>query len=111
MIFNKNLPCKLRKGGFRRALFIHQLCEGRCYSDEGFVCEACAEAEAGDEAVEAVGVEKVSGDREVLLEARPLFLGKRSIQLRLKLSLLLHQLFHAAIRTDGAMVGREISVV
>ena len=103
MIFNKNLSCKLRKGGFRRALFIRQICKGCVCSDEDFVCEAGAEAEAGDEAVEAVGVEKIGGDREVLLEIRPLFLVKRSIQLRLKLALLLHQLFHAAVRTDGAL--------
>ena len=54
-----------------------QLCEGRVCSDEGFVCKASAEAEAGDEAVEAVSVEKISADREVLLEVRPLFFGDR----------------------------------
>ena len=53
-----------------------QFRKGRICSDEGFVCELCAEAEAGDETVEAVDVEKVSGDREVLLEDLPLFLGE-----------------------------------
>ena len=72
MIFNKNLPCKLHKGGFRRAVIINQLCEGRVRSDEDFVREACAEAEAGDEAVEAVGVDEICGGRKVLLEVRPL---------------------------------------
>ncbi len=67
--------------------------------------EACAEAKAGDEAVEAVGVEKVGGDREVLLEVRLLFLGKRSIQLRLKVALLLRELLHSATRADGALAG------
>ena len=67
--------------------------------------EAGTEAEAGDEAVEAVGVEKVGGDREVLLEVLPLFLGERSVQFRLKLALLLHQLLLPAARADGAMAG------
>lgn len=58
------------------ALVVRQICEGRVCSDEDFVCEAGAEAEAGDEAIEAVGVEKVGGDREVLIEVRPLFLGE-----------------------------------
>ena len=105
MIFNKNLPCKLRKGGFRRALFIHQLCEGRVCSDEDFVCDAGAEAEAGDEVIEGVGVEKIGGDRKVLLEIRPLFLGERSVQFGLKVALLLRELLNAAVRADGALAG------
>lgn len=105
MIFNKNLPCKLRKGGFRRALFIHQFGAWRVCFDEGFVSESCAEAEAGGEAVEAVGVEKISAGREVLLEVLPLFLGERIIQIGLKVALFLHQLFHSAVRADGALAG------
>ena len=73
--------------------------------------EACAEAEAGDEAIEAVGIEKVGAYRELLLEVLPLFLGERSVQFGLKIALFLHQLFHAAVRTDGTVAGREISVV
>ena len=65
--------------------------------------EPCAEAEAGDETVEAVGVEKVSADREVLLEVRSLFLSKRLSQFRLKVALFLHQLFHPAVRVDSAL--------
>lgn len=42
------------------SVFVHrQLCEGCVCSDKGFVHEARTEAEAGDETVEAVGVEKV----------------------------------------------------
>ena len=67
--------------------------------------ESGAEAEAGDEAVEAVGVEKIGGDREVLLEIRPLFLGERSVQFGLKVALLLCELLHPAARTDGALAG------
>jgi hypothetical protein len=44
------------------------------------VREASAEAEADDEAIEAVGVEKIGGDREVLLKIRSLFLGERLVQ-------------------------------
>ena len=58
------------------ALVVHQIREGRVCSGEDFVREAGAEAEAGDEAVEAVGVEKVGGDREVRLEVRSLLLGE-----------------------------------
>ena len=47
----------------RFSAFVHrQLCEGRVCSDEDFVCEARAEAEAGDEAVEAVSVEEIGGE-------------------------------------------------
>lgn len=67
--------------------------------------EACAEAEAGDETVETAGVKKVGGDREVLLEVRPLFLGERLGQLGLEIALFLHQLFHTAARADGALAG------
>ena len=49
------------------ALVLRQIGKGRVCSDEYFMREARSEAEAGDEAVEAVGVEKVGGDREVLL--------------------------------------------
>ena len=90
----------------RFSAFVHrQLCEGRVCSDEDFVCEARAEAEAGDEAVKTVGVEKVSGDREVLLEVCPLFFGERSVQLGLKVALLLRELLHSATRADGALAG------
>ena len=41
-----------------------QICEGCVSSDEDFMREAGAEAEAGDETIEAIGVEKVGGDRE-----------------------------------------------
>ena len=58
----------------------YQICEGRVCSDEGFVREVGAETEAGDETVEAVGVEKVGGDREILFECRPLILGERIVQ-------------------------------
>ena len=86
--------------------FIHrQLCEGRVCSDEDFVCEVSAEAEAGGEAVEAVGVEKISADREVLLEVLPLFLGERIIQIGLKVALLLRELLHSATRADGVLAG------
>ena len=51
--------------------------------------EARAEAEADDEAIEAVGVEKIGGDRKVLLEIRPFFLGERLVQFRLKVALFL----------------------
>jgi hypothetical protein len=34
-----------------------------------------------------------------------LFLGKRSIQLRLKVALLLRELLHSATRADGALAG------
>ena len=78
---------------------LRQTCEGRVCSDEDFVCEAGAEAEADDEAIEAVGVENVSAEREVLLEDRPLFLCKRSVQFGLKVALFLHLLFHSAVRT------------
>ena len=44
------------------AFVIRQISEGRSCSNEGFVHKAGAEAKAGDEAVEAVGVEKVSGE-------------------------------------------------
>lgn len=67
--------------------------------------EARTEAEAGDEAIEAVCVEKIGGDRKVLLEIRPLFLGERLVQFGLKVALFLHHLFHAAARTDGALAG------
>ena len=105
MIFNKNLSCKLRKGGFRRALFIRQICKGCVCSDEDFVCEAGAEAEAGDEVIEAVGVEKVGGEREVLFEVCPLFFGERSGQLGLKVALFLRELLNAAARSDSALAG------
>ena len=101
----QNLPCKLRKGGFRCALFIRQLCEGRVCSDKGFVHEARAEAEAGDKTIEAVGVEKVGGEREVLLEVRPLFLGERFVQFGLKVALFLRKLLHSATGADGALAG------
>ena len=87
------------------ALVIRQISEGRVCSDEDFVREAGAEAEAGDEAVKAVGVEKVGGDREVLLEVRPLFLSERFFQFSLKVALFLHQLFHSAVRADGTLAG------
>lgn len=87
------------------ALVVRQISEGRVCSDEDFVCEASAEAEAGGEAVEAVGVENVGAEREVLLEVRPLFLGERLVQFGLEAALFLHQLFHAAARTDGALAG------
>ena len=44
------------------AFVFRQICEGRVCSDEGFVSEAGTKAEAGDEAIETVGVEKVCGD-------------------------------------------------
>ena len=92
--------------------FVHrQLCEGRVCSDEDFVREASAEAEADDEAIETVGVEKICGDREVLLEVRPLFLGERFGQFGLEVALLLCELLHPAARSDGALTGREISIV
>ena len=87
------------------ALVLRQICEGGVCSDEDFVREAGAEAEAGDEAVEAVGVEKISADREVLLEVLPLFLGERIIQIGLKVALLLRELLHSATRADGALAG------
>ena len=62
------------------AFVVRQIREGRVCSDEDFVCKAGAEAEAGDEVIETVGVEKIGGDREVLLEIRPLFLGERLVQ-------------------------------
>ena len=67
--------------------------------------EASAEAEAGDEAVEAVGVEKVGGDREVLLKDFPLFLGERILQLGIKVAMLLRKLLDFAARTDGSLAG------
>lgn len=67
--------------------------------------EASAKAEAGDEAVEAVGVEKIGGDREVLLEVCPLFLGERSGQFGLEVVLLLCELLYPAARSDGALAG------
>ena len=67
------------------------------------MCEASAVAEAGDEIVEAVGVEKVGGDREVLLEIRPLFLGERSGQFGLEVALFLRKLLHSATGADGAL--------
>lgn len=88
-----------------RGLLIRQICEWGFCSDEGFMRKLCAEAEAGDEAVKAVGVEKVSGDREVLLEVCPLFFGERSVQLGLKVALLLRELLHSATRADGALAG------
>ena len=87
------------------ALVVCQISEGRVCSDEDFVREAGTETEAGDKAVEAVGVEKVGGDREVLLEARPLFLGEQFVQLGLKVALFLHKLLHSATRADGALAG------
>lgn len=69
------------------------------------MCEESAEAEAGDKTIEAVGVELIGGDREVLLKVRPLFLGERSVQFGLEVALFLHQLFHAAARADGALAG------
>ena len=43
--------------------FVHrQLSKGRVCSNEDFVRKLCAEAEAGDETVEAVSVEKVGGE-------------------------------------------------
>ena len=88
------------------ALVLRQICEGGVCSDEDFVREAGTEAEAGDEAVEAVCVEKVGGNREVLLEVCPLFLCKRSVQLRLKVALFLRKLLHSAARADGALARR-----
>ena len=82
-----------------------QICEGCFCSDEDFVCEASAEAEAGDETVEAVGVEKVCGDREVLLKDFPLFLVERIFQLGIKVALFLHELPDFAVRSDGALAG------
>ncbi|MBQ4297474.1 MAG: hypothetical protein II771_04195, partial [Clostridia bacterium] len=38
---------------------VRQICERRVCFDEGFVSESCAEAEASDKTIEAVGVEKV----------------------------------------------------
>ena len=65
----------------RFSAFVHrQICKWRVCSNEDFMRESCAEAEAGDEAVEAVGVEKIGGDREVLLEVRSLFLSERLVQ-------------------------------
>ena len=87
------------------ALVVRQISEGRVCSDEDFACEVSAEAEAGDETVETVRVEEIGGDREVLLEVRPLFLCKRSVQFGLKVALFLHQLFHSAVRTDGTLAG------
>ena len=87
------------------AFILRQIRVGSRRAEEGFVREVGAEAEAGDEVVEAVGVEKVGGEREVLLEVRSLFLSKRLSQFRLKVALFLHQLFHAAVRTDGAVAG------
>ena len=87
--------------------FVHrQLSKGRVCSNEDFVRKLCAEAEAGGEAVEAVGVEKIGGDRKVLLEVRPLFLGERSVQLGLKVALFLRKLLHSAARADGALARR-----
>ena len=68
------------------ALVVRQICEGCVCSDEDFVRETGAEAEADDEAVEAVGVEKVGGNREVLLEGFSLLLGERFIQFGLKIA-------------------------
>ena len=101
----KDLLCEKRKGGLLHELFFRQICEGRVGSNEDFVGEAGAETEAGDETVEAVGVEKVSGDREVLLKDFPLFLGERIIQIGLKVALLLRELLHSATRADGALAG------
>lgn len=65
----------------RFSAFAHRyFCEWRVCSDEDFVGEQCSEAEAGDETVEGVGVEEISGDREVLFEVRPLFLCERLVQ-------------------------------
>ena len=71
----------------------------------------CSEAEAGNEAIEAVGVEKVGRDREVMLKDFPLFLGERILQLGIKVAMLLRKLLDFAARTDGALAGCEISVV
>ena len=59
-----DLLCKLRKGGLGCALFLCHICEGRICFDEDFVREAGAEAEAGYEVIKAIGVEKISADRE-----------------------------------------------
>ena len=93
------------------ALVVCQISEGRVCSDEDFVCEASAETEAGGEAVEAVGVEKISADREVLLKDFPLFLSERILQLGIKVAMLLRKLLDFAAWTDGALTGREISIV
>ena len=88
-------------------LFVFQVVRVWCFRcEKGIECELCAEAEAGDEAIEAVGVEKVGGDREVLLEIRPLFLGERSGQFGLEVALLLRELLHSATRADGALARR-----
>ena len=86
-------------------LFCQKIRERRVCSDEDFMREAGAEAEAGDEAVEAVGVEKVSGDREVLFKDFPLFLGERILQFGIKVAMLLRKLLDFAARTDGALAG------
>ena len=86
--------------------FIHRqirVWSGR--ADEGFVREASAEAEACDEAVEAVGVEKVGGDGEVLFEGFSLLLGERFVQFGLKVALFLHKRLDLAVRTYGALAG------
>ena len=90
----------------RFSAFVHrQICEWGFCSDEGFMRKLCTEAEAGDEAVEAVSVEKVGGDREVLLGVCPLFLGERSVQFGLEVVLLLCELLYPAARSDGALAG------
>ena len=73
--------------------------------------ELCAEAEADDEAVEAVGVEKISADCEILFKFGFLLVGERLVQFGLEVALFLHQLFHAAARADAALVRGYISVV
>ena len=65
--------------------------------------EARAEAEAGDEVIEAVGVEKVGADCEILFKCGFLLVGERSVQLGLKVALFLRKLLHSATRADGAL--------
>ena len=90
----------------RFSVFVHrQICEWCICSNEDFVSKASAEAETGDEAIEAVGVEKVGGDREVLLKDFSLFLGERILQLGIKVAMLLRKLLDFAARTDGALAG------
>lgn len=87
------------------ALVVRQISEWGLCSDEDFVRETGAEAEAGGEAVEAVGVEKISADREVLLEVLPLVFGERLVQFGLEAALFLRELLNAAARSDSALAG------
>ena len=92
-------------------LLVRQIRVGRVCFDEGFVRKTCAEAEAGDEAIETVGVEKVSADREVLLEVRSLFLSERLVQFGLEVALFLRKLLHSAAGADAAFTRGYVSVV